>query len=343
MSRFRPARFSTLRNSVAVTSLALILTSCAATLPAPPAGPLAPGRGVLLGAYVKPAGGYSRTDVRRAAATLEQELGRPLAINMHYYHWGWRFPTWSERDDTAARRIPLVSWGRFSTAAIADGSQDRLIERRARSVAAFGAPLFIRWFHEMDGGNAALDAGSPERFVTAWRHIHSIFLAEGATNAVWAWCPNAGGFTSGRAQRFYPGDRYVDWICADGYNWSPLESDGTGGGAWRSFGDVFSAFYAWASPHSKPLMIGETATQEGAPGQKAEWIRDMGRDLRTRFPAIEALVWFDAIAPSNQGGMFDWRIDSSPTSRSAFRDLARSPYFDPDTLRLGDRKSGLTP
>jgi len=274
---------------------------------------------------------------------MERALGRRLAIDMHYYHWSWTFPTWHERDDVAAGRIPMISWGRFSAAAIGTRRQDRLIRRRARAVAAFGHPLFIRWFHEMDGGNAESDAGTPRAFVTAWRHIRGIFRSEGATNAVWVWCPNASGFSTGRAQRFYPGDRYVDWICADGYNWSPLQAGGAPGGDWRTFADIFADFYRWASQRGKPLMVGETGTQEGLPGRKANWISDLGQDLPTRFPGIQALVWFNAISTSNQGGTFDWRVDSSRDSLAAFRQLGRSRYFDPPRPRASGQRSGQSP
>ena len=40
---------------------------------------------------------------------------------------------------------------------------------------------------------------------------------EGATNVGWVWCPLATGFTDGRAQKYYPGDDQVDWLCADVY------------------------------------------------------------------------------------------------------------------------------
>jgi hypothetical protein len=301
---------------------------------------LAPAAGVLLGAYVKPEAGYSREDFVRELSGLERRLGRRLAIDMHFYHWSWAFPTWRETDDAAAGRIPMISWGRFSAAAIDEGAQDRSIRRRARAVARFGHPMFIRWFHEMDGGSAAADAGSPREFVTAWRRIRTIFRSEGAKNAVWVWCPNASGFSTGRAQRFYPGDHYVDWICADGYNWSPLEAGGSSGGEWRDFGDIFDDFYRWASGRGKPLMVGETGAQEGSPGRKADWINDLGRDLPMRFPGIEALVWFDAVSTSNQGGTFDWRIDSSKASLNAFRHLALTPYFHPPRPRQPVPPSG---
>src|SRR5438105_15657730 len=81
-------------------------------------------------------------------------------------------------------------------------------------------PVFIEWFPDMDTSSLAV---SPASFVSAWRHVHDIFAARGATNAVWVWCPSAPGFASSTAQAYYPGDTYVDWACADGYNWAPRQ------------------------------------------------------------------------------------------------------------------------
>jgi beta-mannanase len=55
--------------------------------------------------------------------------------------------------------------------------------------------------------------------VVAWRHLHDLFAERGADNVRWVWCPNATAFTDRTAQQFYPGDGYVDWVCADGYDY----------------------------------------------------------------------------------------------------------------------------
>ena len=189
----------------------------------------------------------------------------------------------------------------------------------------------------MDSGHARRFIDTPAAFVDAWRRMHRLFEHQGATNVVWVWCPNASAFATGRAQSFYPGDDVVDWVCADGYNWSPLLPGGHAGGEWESFADIFEPFYRWALDSGKPIMIGETGAQEGAPGQKADWIADMAATLRTRFTRVRALLYFNAIAGSNTGGVFDWRVETSPSALRAFRSLAGEPYFRPSlrTSSLG--------
>ena len=98
----------------------------------------------------------------------------------------------------------------------------------------------------------------------------------GSTRSSGAWarptCAGSGARTvqalpSGTAQAYYPGNAYVDWICADGYNWAPELP----GASWRSFQEIFAPFYRWGRSTGKPMVIGEFGTVEGAPGAKAAW------------------------------------------------------------------------
>ena len=254
-----------------------------------------------------------------AITTVEDHLGRRIDIDHRFYPWEREFPTDLERWDLDHGRVPMISWnGRGAYARdIAAGKHDSLIVERAGQIRALKKPVFIRWFWEMDGKKKTEWAQSPPDYVAAWQHIVDTFRAHGATNVAWVWCPNASAVADGQAQAFYPGDSYVDWICADGYNWAP----GRPGDRWRSFQDIFAGFYAWASKQSKPIMVGEFGVQERGAGEKAQWIRDAAAAARSDFPLIKALVYFDAIQD------YDWRIDTSPGSIKAFKDLANDPWF----------------
>src|SRR5207302_7933319 len=95
--------------------------------------------------------------------------------------------------------------------------------------------------------------GEPADFIPAWRHVHDIFVHRGATNVIWVWCPVSGDFANGRAQSYYPGGAYVDWIASDGFSFWPVQN--SPGGRWRSLEEIFSSFYAWGVTKGKPLMI----------------------------------------------------------------------------------------
>lgn len=284
-----------------------------------PTGPLSPSSGALFGAHVAPETGWTQSEVQAAVGKLETDLGRKLSIDLHFMPWTSEFPGWQEPWDLSNGRTPLISWGSTYTSQINSGSQDAWITARANEAKTLGKKFFLRWFADMDANSLAARTGTPAQFIAAWRRVHDIFVARGATNAVWVWCPTAYGFSTGEAQTLYPGDAYVDWICADGYNWAP----GQQGASWDSLTDIFTPFYTWASAKPKPLMIGETGVQERATGEKAQWMTAARAALKTSFPAVQAVVYVDAITS------FDWHVDTSAASFSAFKAWAADPYFKP--------------
>ena len=302
-------------------------------LPSTPATPAPAGPpGALFGAYVQ--GGGHGVDVQMAAVEArEHDLGRRLAIDHHFYPWDKEFPTAREKADLRDGRIPLISWnGKTLNLAIGLGQYDELIRTRAQAVKALGQKVMIRWMWEMDGRQKAEHTQHPALYIAAWRHIHDVFADEGATNVQWVWCPNATAFRAEddrNAPAYYPGDDYVDWICADGYNWAP----GRQKDQWRSFASIYSDFYEWGMSRGKPLMVGEYGAQERDPGEKAQWLTEAHQALKTKFTGIKAVVYFDA----NKD--YDWRVTTSPASLAAFRDMANDPWFMPDPNPLLDTNS----
>jgi hypothetical protein len=117
-------------------------------------------------------------------------------------------------------------------------------------------------------GDEAWSGNNAQLYVSAYRHIHDIFVAEGATNEIWAWCPNVTDIYGGNrtTMDYYPGDGYVDWT-GDGYN-------------------------ALLAAKRTPVLIGEMASSQ-AGGDKAKWIDEIIPTLRRSFPLIKGVVWFD--------------------------------------------------
>jgi len=256
-------------------------------------------------------------DQQFAVRNLERKIGRKLDVNHYFYAFEKPFPTWREPWSLQRGSIPMISWNGTSAARIAAGRYDTMIRQRADAVRKLGQPVFLRFFWEMDGKPEYVD--SPSQYIRAWRHVHDIFARRDATNAVWTWCPNAWSFTEGRGQKFYPGGSYVDWLCADGYNWAP----GKHGSKWRSFASIFSDFYRWGAKRHKPMMVGETGVQEDRrmPGRKRQWLLKAKDAMKRRFPRIRALIYF------HSNSIYPWWVDSSRKSMKAYRSLARSDYF----------------
>jgi len=283
---------------------------------------LIPAAGALLGAWVKPADGFADSAQESGILAFEHAIGRKLAISSLYMSWSEPMPVALARWDLRSGSIPMIGWAGASSAMILAGAFDSQVRAQAIQLKSLHGPVMLRYFPEMNGGFYAKKVGTPAEFIAAWRHLWDIFASVGATNVHWVWNPSGVGFATGAAQRLYPGDSYVNWIGADGYNWAPALP----GARWRSFSDIFSAFYQWAEHEPKPLLIGEFGATEGRPQAKAAWFRQTGQELQAQFPRIRAIVYFNSIH-ENFGYSFDWTVTSSPSALGAFRDLALNPYF----------------
>jgi beta-mannanase len=277
--------------------------------PNPSSGRLAPAQGVLLGLYFG-AG---------TIAATETLIGRKVPVHLVYYAWAddW---TSGARSDLAAGRIPLINWepAGIDFNNIVSGSLDATINARASGAKALGQPFFLDFAAEMNG-DEGWSGNNPPLYVAAYRHMHDLFVAAGATNVVWAWCPNVTDVNGGNAMTmaYYPGDAYVDWTGVDGYNWG-----NTNGQNWQTFQNVFARIYPLLAAVGKPIIIGEMASAESG-GDKGQWIDAMVPALRAQFPLFKAIVWFDVNKET------DWRLNSSPATTTAFARMANDPYFNP--------------
>ena len=279
---------------------------------------LAPARGAWFGYYAQTRT-YSQEAAKAAVTNLEAATGRTADIDHWYEPWGDTFPTWRQPWDFANGRIPMISWGKQRSDLVLSGSEDDYIAARADGIKALGKPVFLRWFWEMAMSENLAYSQSPGAYVAAWRHIHGIFKARAVTNVAWVWCPNASAFKNGSAQRHYPGDDVVDWICADGYNFYPDSS-------YREFEPIFDGFYAWASQRPKPLMIAEYGSQVAGPGQRAAWLDAARAALVQKFPRILAVVYF------HSNSEHDWTLYDESGALAAFRRMALDPYFNPPPI-----------
>jgi hypothetical protein len=231
-------------------------------------------------------------------------------------------------NDRGAIALMDQSTKSVSLRTIANGGYDSYYRSWAQGAKAYGKPFFFRWNWEMNGtwfNWGAQAAQDPATFVAAWRHVHDVITAQGATNVTWVWCPNAVFSGSTPLSSLYPGDAYVDWTCMDAYNWgtNPYKPD-----SWKSFIQTFTSTYnsLLTLAPDKPIMIGETASSEYG-GSKAAWIDDAFQvQLPSNFPEVEAVVWFNWNV-FEHGGRHDWPIESSPSAQAAFaRSIAGSYY-----------------
>jgi hypothetical protein len=261
------------------------------------------------------------------------EVGRPPVIVGSYEDWtrplvnqSWFEAIWSRGS------VPLVTWEpwswiessqRFPLRAIADGRYDAYIRSSAAAAAAWGHPILLRFGQEMNGGWYPWGKEhSASAYKLAWRHIVNVFRMLGANNVRWVWSPYVSNGGHLLFERYFPGDRWVDWVGLDGFNWG-------GSRAWQSFSTIFANSYRMLSRMtSRPIMIPETgSTEEG--GDKAAWISMALKQELPRFPRIRALVWF-----SGRFHSVEAKVDSSESALAALRGAIGSPLFQTNRYSL---------
>jgi len=313
------------------TLAALVILACTACgsddapLPEPteaPSASIPPAQGALFGAFVG-VGTESPEDF----LAEEKIVGRRWVIDNRFYS----YEDWINdrtRWAIAQKKIPMITWEpHWKLDEIIAGVHDELFRTRARGARDLGAEIFMRWGHEMNGNwypwsgamNGAENGGA-EKYIAAYRHVHDLFEAEGATNVVWVWCPLVTDVPNApwnHWTKYYPGDDYVDWVGLDAYNWGTSSPCCV----WQSFPTLIRALYNDYAG-KKPLILPETSSAEVG-GSKAEWIREMHRALMTDFTAIKGVVWFDIDKET------DWRVASSPETLKAYKEMANDAYFKP--------------
>lgn len=272
---------------------------------------------------------------------LENQLGRRFAIN-HSFRQPPEAP-WAPLQermlrDKSAGRIPMLSYAGGEKPGIDDhdaaalarlqeivaGKRNAAIDSQARALKALRTPVFFRFTWEFDTRYPGPLGVRVHK--AAWRHVVKRFRAVGATNVAFVWCPSWLAFGNGRAEAFYPGDTYVDWVGADGYARFP---------DYRSFASMFARANSFAVAHRKPLMISETGVHRlntdahlmTGPTAQSAWIDAVRKELdANRFSAVKALLYFH-VDGDNHPLPNQWRVTSplGGPALTSFRALARHP------------------
>ncbi len=278
----------------------------------------APASGVMFGAYANAKGGQS---LDQAVTSLENKIGRKLAIVNKYHPFSdhsYGFEQWQ----LGRGQLPMISWrGTDDTpdpnraSKIANGNFDADIRAAADGLKALHGPVLVRFNWEMDQSPGERQyIGTPAEYIKAWRHIHGIFQARGATNVEFIWAPRAGSFKKDVGQQYYPGDAFVDWI---GGSAVPVNN-------FASFEDLYRSYYTWASTKNKPILIWAGIQEKSGNTQwKAEWFAAAQQVIANTMPELRAFIYYHALAP--KGGHF-W-ADTTSQSLAAFKNMANAPHF----------------
>lgn len=270
--------------------------------------------------------------ISRSLVAFNRLVGRRARIVGLYQSWSEPLIYYGQLRTIAAQHaFPLIAW--FSAlrkapiplTRIIGGAEDGLLRADALVAAAWKHIVLVRLDSEMNlpGSTAGIGhkGNTPAEFIRAWRHVVTIFRQEHATNVKWVWSPNVACGGKCPFTAYYPGDRWVDWVALDGYNYATVD-----GVKWFSFARIFGGSYRTLSRLThKPMIVAETASAE-SPGNtagKVIWIHGMGKALARRFHRVRALVWFDRVKETN------WTVNSTRASLLAFRRVVHSFPFAP--------------
>jgi Glycosyl hydrolase family 26 len=255
-----------------------------------------------------------------AIAGFTRAAGRQPNLLGYYTGWLQPFDVSFARMLRAHGIIPYVQIDptAASIPAIAAGTYDDYLRSYADSVSDFGHAVVIGFGHEMNAPWYSWGYGHvpPSTFIAAWRHIVSLFRAEGADNVTWLWTLQADEAGTGPVDSWWPGAQYVTWVGIDGYYERSSDNFAS------VFGQTINQVHAFTG---KPILLSETAVGPSA-GQFVK-IQDLFHGMAT-YKTL-GLVWFD----KDQHGSIDhqdWRIEDNQLAQISFqfgvlRELAPSP------------------
>ncbi len=249
-------------------------------------------------------------------AKLEEHSQIHFDIVSLYLAWGDKslthFPDKLVSDIYSKKSIPLISWEPWASGFditkkhdtlsqekkvfkhIAAGYYDSYILAFAERLKKFQKPLFLRFGHEFDNPQypwSQKGDNTPEEFIAAWRHVHTLFQKAKATNTIWVWNP----WKASAIESYYPGAQYVDWVGITGLNYASLNSDKK----WYSFAELYTPFKQKLAQLPKhPVMIAEFGSLKDG-GDQQQWIKDAFHEIDTQYPEVRSVVFFNSDLDQN--------------------------------------------
>jgi hypothetical protein len=288
--------------------------------------------GCLWGAFADPVSG--QTDAE-AYLELERKIGRKLALTRQYLSWDADLPGRVAQWSASHGRIPYISFkakhangDAVRWAAIASGSMDENIRKKAERMRAWGHHAYMSFHHEPEDDP---DCGSADDFRAAYARIRRIFDAH-HVSVRWVAALMASTYDGGNGgyRRWLPPRYHL--IGVDGYNRFPCVPERTKH-PWESFRMLFGSANAAAEAADKALFIAEIGCVEqqacgysnGDSLAKAKWFTAMGETLKS-WPRARAAMYSNTTL-MHDGFRMDYRVDSSNSSLSAYRKVGLQAHF----------------
>jgi len=202
------------------------------------------------------------------------------------------------------------------------GGYDSYINSFAGQIKSIPGQVFIRFAHEANGNwyPWAADKIGKEKYLAVYRYVKDKFDAFGVKNAKWIFSVNHEDVPQDSVNNcflnYYPGDKYVDYVGIDGYNWGNTKP----WSRWMSFKEIFSNCYnEIAEFFKKPVLISEfSSTSSG--GDKSLWIKQALCNIK-EMKHIRGFILF------NHNKETDWSFVPGTSAGTQLRQGLKNSYF----------------
>jgi mannan endo-1,4-beta-mannosidase len=219
-----------------------------------------------------------------------------------------------------ARAVPVLELEPFGIplSRIIAGGEDAWLTRYAKAVLSLKAPVLLSFAPEANGSwyEWGFRHTTARVYVTAWRHVVTVFRKAGAGQMKWVWIMNRGFLQGQRLQLLWPGQSYVNMLGIDGYFKNPAEN----------FRNLFaSTIRDMRNLSSDPILISETGG--GPTAGKLRAVRQLVSGVAAYH--LAGFIWFD-IPQHGDPAHQDWRIETDPRALTAYQGAIQG-YASPVT------------
>jgi Glycosyl hydrolase family 26 len=252
------------------------------------------------------------------AAALSQQTGQNLPV--HTYR------TFSQPVPTGVAMLTVASgtsWRNTANAGPGSALYNDIV-KWAQTIKSRPGTMLLAYHHEPES-HASAGLGTNADFIAAYRHVVSIFRAQGVTNVKFVWQMTAYSFKAKSSDRraaanWYPGDGYVDVVGADGYNWRNCDGHN---GSWSPMSGFTDPVLAFAQAHGKTASLPEFGAPQDS--RRAQWLQDATSYMAAHKNVLSSAFYFNR-GPANPPDGCSWLLNKQ-AEFDAFRSATQNPSF----------------
>ena len=284
----------------------------------------------LLGAYAETDSAiYNPNDPKKFYMdTFPKLVGRDISAYLLYLPYGKDISFYASHVKKAKEKnkvieIALEPHQGLKTVSDANG----YITKLARNMKATGCKFLLRFASEINDPTCKWYTTDTKLYIEKFRLVSSIFKKE-APNVAIVWSINH--YPEDTIPKYYPGDKYVDYVGVSSYkSHSPVTDPfkkGVDRGRWSNQLDTIYSLYA----HKKPIIIVEGAascidkdTNKNVTDFASKQLYDFYTYLPLKYPNVKYCFIFD----SDKSNKEKFSLSANSTYLNAYKKGISSPLY----------------